>query len=200
MFFRDEEPMRTCYVFQSEADPNLYGFTGSSTGEKLPAESGPWTVVRQLSLDEQWTFSVGRAIVSAGIMKNGFFLWEASNEAASFHPVIGSDRVEGTAVYNQQGRQIGSIKRLLIEKVSGRVLSVDVTFGGFLGIGVHQRTVPWDKLSYARDLEGYRTDITKEQVQGSPSFCIEGDDELWPDRKRRQEMRDYWHDYPRVPI
>ena len=99
--------MRTCYVFQSEADPNLYGFTGSSTGEKLPAASGPWTVVQQRSLDEQWTFSVGRAIVSAGILKNGFFLWEASNEAASFHPVIGSDRVEGTAVYNQQGRQIG---------------------------------------------------------------------------------------------
>ena len=192
--------MRPCYVFQSEADPNLYGFTGSSAGEKLPAASGPWTVVRQLSLDEQWTFSVGRAIVSAGILKNGFFLWEASNEAASLHPVIGSDRVEGTAVYNQQGRQIGSIKRLLIEKVSGRVLSVDVTFGGFLGIGVHQRTVPWDKLSYARDLEGYRTDITKEQVQGAPSFCIEGDDELWPDRKRQQEMRDYWDDYPRGPI
>ncbi|ANY83279.1 hypothetical protein BB934_31605 (plasmid) [Microvirga ossetica] len=134
------------------------------------------------------------------MLKNGFFLWEASNEAASFHPVIGSDRVEGTAVYNQQGRQIGTIKRLLIEKVSGRVLYVDVTFGGFLGIGVHHRTVPWDKLSYARDLEGYRTDITKEQVQGAPSFCIEGDDELWPDRKRQQEMRDYWHDYPRGPI
>ena len=39
--------------------------------------------VQQLSLDEQWTFSVGRAIVSAGILENGFFLWEASNEAAS---------------------------------------------------------------------------------------------------------------------
>ena len=65
--------MRTCYVFQSEADPNLYGFTFSSTGEKLPAESGPWTVVQQRSLDEQWTFSVGRAIVSAGILKTASF-------------------------------------------------------------------------------------------------------------------------------
>jgi hypothetical protein len=28
--------------------------------------------------------------------------------------------------------------------VSGRVLYVDVTFGGFLGIGVHHRTIPWE--------------------------------------------------------
>jgi hypothetical protein len=192
--------MRTCYVFQSDANPNVCGFTDSSTGEKLPAESGPWTLVQQVSPDERWTFGVGRAFVSAGILENGFLLWEASDESVPFHPVIESDRVEGTEVFNQQGRQIGTIKRLLIEKVSGRVLYVDVTFGGFLGIGVHHRTVPWDKLSYTRDLEGYRTDITKEQVQGAPSFCIEGDDEVWPDRKRQQEMRDYWHDYPRGPI
>jgi len=192
--------MRTCYVFQSDANPNLCGFTDSSTSEKLPADSGLWTLVQQVSPEERWTFGVGRAFVSVGILENGFLLWEASNEAVPFHPVIESDRVEGTEVFNQLGRQIGTIKRLLIEKVSGRVLYVDVTFGGFLGIGVHHRTVPWDKLSYARDLEGYRTDITKEQVQSAPSFCIEGDDEVWPDRKRQQEMREYWHDYPRGPI
>jgi hypothetical protein len=192
--------MRTCYVFQSDANPDLCGFTDGSTGEKLPADSGPWTFVEQINPDEHWSFGVSRAFVSAGIWENGFLLWEASNEAVPFHPVIESDRVEGTAVFNQQGRQIGTIKQLLIEKVSGRVLYVDVTFGGFLGIGVHHRTVPWDKLSYARDLEGYRTDITKEQVQGAPSFCIEGDDELWPDRKRQQEMRAYWQDDPRGPI
>jgi hypothetical protein len=73
-----------------------------------------------------------------------------------------------------------------------------VTFGGFLGIGVHHRTIPWDKLTYAKDLQGYRTDVTEEQVQGAPSFY--GDDEVWPDRKRQQEMKDYWHDYPRGPF
>lgn len=195
--------MRTCYVFQSDANPDLCGFTDGPTGKKLPAESGPWTLVKQVSPEERWTYGVGRAIVSTGILENGFLVWEAtsdaaSTEAAEFHPVIESDRVEGTAVFNQQGRQIGTIKRLLIEKVSGRVLYVDVTFGGFLGIGVHHRTIPWDKLTYAKDLQGYRTDVTEEQVQGAPSFY--GDDEVWPDRKRQQEMRDYWHDYPRGPI
>jgi hypothetical protein len=193
--------MRTCYVFQSDANTNLCGFTDSSAGEKLPAESGPWTLVQRVNSDEPWTFKVGRAFVSAGILENGFLLWEASNEEVPFHPVIESDRVEGTAVFSQQGRQIGTIKRLLIEKVSGRVLYVDVTFGGFLGIGVHHRTVPWDKLSYDKALEGYRTEITEEQVRDAPSFYGgEGDDLVWPDRKREKELRDYWHDDPRGPI
>ena len=193
--------MRTCYLFQSYANPNLRGFTDSSTGEKLPADSGPWTFVERVNSDEQWTFNVGRAIVSAGILENGFLLWEESDQALPFHPVIESDRIEGTAVFNQQGKQTGTIKRLLIEKVSGRVLYVDVTFGGFLGIGIHHRTVPWDKLSYDKALEGYRTEITEEQVRDAPSFYEgEGDDLVWPDRKREKELRDYWHDDPRGPF
>ena len=193
--------MRTCYIFQSDVNTNLCGFTDGATGEKLPADSGPWTFVKEVGPTEQWTFGVGRAFVSAGILENGFLLWEESNEAVPFHPVIESDRVEGTAVFNQQGKQIGTIKRLLIEKVSGRVLYVDVTFGGFLGLRVRHRTIPWDKLSYAKDLEGYRTEITEEQVRDAPSFYgSEGDDLVWPDRKRQKELRDYWHDDPRGPL
>ena len=36
-------------------------------------------------------------------------------------PLIESDRVEGTTVYDRQGNNVGSIKRLMIEKLSGRV-------------------------------------------------------------------------------
>ena len=35
-------------------------------------------------------------------------------------PLIESDRVEGTTVYDPQGNNIGSIKRLMIEKISGQ--------------------------------------------------------------------------------
>jgi PRC-barrel domain len=193
--------MKTCYVFQSDPNPNLLAFTDGATGEKLPSESGPWTFVKEVSPAERWTFGVGRAFVAAGILENGFLVWEASNNTATFHPVIESDRVEGTAVFNQQGRRIGTIKRLLIEKVSGKVLYVDVTFGGFLGIGVHHRTLPWDKLSYDKALEGYRTEITEEQVRDAPAFYgYDGDDLVWPDRKREKELRDYWHDDPRGPF
>ena len=36
-------------------------------------------------------------------------------------PLIESDRVEGTTVYGPNGENIGRIKRLMIEKLSGRV-------------------------------------------------------------------------------
>jgi PRC-barrel domain protein len=190
--------MRTYCVFQSQASPDLRAFAESSTGEALPAEDGPWTLLRQIGPDDEWDLDISRAIVAAGILENGFFLWGPVNRSASTHPVIESDRVEGTAVFDPRGTQIGTIKRLLIEKVSGRVLYVDVTFGGFLGLGVHHHTIPWDKLSYDKELEGYRTDVTEAQVQGAPAFY--GDERIWPERHREQEMRDYWYDIPRGPI
>ena len=37
------------------------------------------------------------------------------------HPLIASDRVEGTAVRRPNGERIGHIERLMIDKVTGRV-------------------------------------------------------------------------------
>ncbi len=128
--------------------------------------------------------------VHAGVLENGFFLWGTTSKPTSSKPVIESDRVEGTAVYDPAGKRIGTIQRLLIEKVSGRVLYVDITFGGFLGLGAHHHTIPWEKLTYDTHMAGYRTDITAEQVKGAPAFY--GDDAVWPDRGREQETQDYW--------
>ena len=190
--------MRTYYVFQATNSPELRGFTDDPTGAALPADDGPWTLVRELGPEEEWNLDVSRAVVAAGILENGFFLWGPVQHRTSSKPVIESDRVEGTAVFDSNGVQIGTIRRLLIEKVSGRVLYVDVTFGGFLGIGVHHHTIPWEKLAYDTELEGYRTDITESQVQGAPAFY--GDDQVWPDRSRERDMRNYWQDLPRGPI
>ncbi|WP_099514946.1 PRC-barrel domain-containing protein [Microvirga ossetica] len=190
--------MRTYYIFQATSFPDLRGFTDDHRGDMLPTEEGPWTLVRQVGPDEEWNLNVSRAVVAAGILENGFFLWGPTNRLASSHPIIESDRVEGTAVFDRENNPIGTIKRLLIEKASGRVVYVDVTFGGFLGIGVHHHTIPWEKLAYDKELEGYRTDITKAQVQGAPSFY--GDDQAWPDPKREQETKDYWRDFPRGPV
>jgi PRC-barrel domain len=44
-------------------------------------------------------------------------------------PLIESDRVEGTTVYDPQGNDIGSIKRLMIEKMSGHVAYAVMSFG-----------------------------------------------------------------------
>jgi hypothetical protein len=102
--------------------------------------------------------------------------------------VIGSS---GTTVYDPQGNGIGSIKRLMIEKISGRVAYGVMSFGGFLGLGEEEHTVPWNKLTYDTNLGGYRTDITEAQLRGAPAFSKSRDYD-WTDRAREQELHDYY--------
>ena len=180
--------MTTLYYFHSQAEPELYGFTDDPAGAKLPADKGPWTLVRHLTSDQEWSHRGSKAAVIAGIAENGFAL---HYERASSKPIVESDRVEGTAVFDVNGRHIGEIRRLLIEKVSGQVLYADMTFGGFLGLGTRHHTIPWGKLEYDTTLGGYRTDITEEQVRGAPTFP--GGDADWPDRDREREVHDHWN-------
>jgi hypothetical protein len=44
---------------------------------------------------------------------------QSGSAAMTGKPLIESDRVEGTTVYDPQGKNIGSIKRLMIEKSAG---------------------------------------------------------------------------------
>lgn len=107
----------------------------------------------------------------------------------SSHPLIESSRVEGTRVYEPSGKHIGTIHHLIIEKVSGRVVYVVMTFGGFLRLGAQAHTIPWEKLDYDPSLGGYRTDITPTQLNSAPA----SHEKLWRDRKREKEMREHWN-------
>jgi PRC-barrel domain len=106
-------------------------------------------------------------------------------------PLIESDRVEGTSVYDPQGNDIGSIKRVMIEKISGRVAYAVMSFGGFLGMGAEEHAIPWSKLTYDTSLGGYRTDITESQLRGAPTFARERDWD-WSDRGRERELHDHY--------
>src|SRR5947208_17185995 len=116
-------------------------------------------------------------------------------------PLIESDRVEGTTVYDPQGNNIGSIKRLMIEKISGRVAYAVMSFGGFLGMGTEEHSVPWNKLTYDTNLGGYRTDITEQQLRGAPAFSREQSYD-WADRNGERARHDQygafyeWEDQP----
>jgi sporulation protein YlmC with PRC-barrel domain len=106
-------------------------------------------------------------------------------------PLIESDRVEGTTVYDLSGNDIGSVKRLMIEKKTGRVAYVVIAFGTFFGLGGDEYTLPWSKLHYDTDLDGFRTDITEQQVRGAPTFYRDRD-YAWDDRERERELHTYW--------
>jgi sporulation protein YlmC with PRC-barrel domain len=96
---------------------------------------------------------------------------EADTSSASVsHPLIESDHIEGTAVYDANGKKIGTIKRLVVEKVSGHVVYAVTSFGGFLGLGSETHTIPWEQLHYDPALHGYKTPITEEQLHKAPEF------------------------------
>jgi len=119
---------------------------------------------------------------------------EQRTPASSEHPFIESDRVEGTAVYDVQGEHVGTIKHLIIEKVSGQVIYVMISFGGFLGSGEGTHTIPWGKLKYDTKARGYRTDISKSELQEAPGFAQDNAFDL-SNRDQEQEL----HDYYRIP-
>jgi hypothetical protein len=111
--------------------------------------------------------------------------------ARSGKPLIESDRVEGTAVYDLKRQQIGTIRRLMIEKVGGRVVYAIMEFGGLLGIGTDEYAIPWTKLEYDTTLEGYRTDITQEQLKNAPEFSRNQNYD-WSDQQSQRDLHDYY--------
>ncbi len=66
-----------------------------------------------------------------------------------------------------------------------------MSFGGFMGMGADEHTIPWNKLTYDTSLGGYRTDITEEELRGAPSLSRDRHYE-WNDRQRETELHDYW--------
>jgi sporulation protein YlmC with PRC-barrel domain len=106
-------------------------------------------------------------------------------------PLIESDRVEGTAVYDRSGKRIGIVERVMIDKISGRVAYAVMSFGGFFGVGAEEYAVPWSMLDYDPSLGGYHIQITAEQLRTAPSLSRErGQD--WPDRQSERDLHDYY--------
>ena len=100
---------------------------------------------------------------------------EISDTTPSTHPLIECNRVEGTLVYSPHGQHVGTIHHLIIEKVRGRVVYAVMSFGGFLGIGSKEHTIPWEKLKYDPSLAA---SAPTSRQRNSPGLA-------WPPRMRR---------------
>ena len=85
------------------------------------------------------------------------------------HNLIASDRVEGTTVCRRKGDRIGTIERLMIDKVTGKVAYAVLSFGGFLGIGGNHLPIPWALLDYNVELDAYEIDLSDEVLKNAPS-------------------------------
>ena len=113
---------------------------------------------------------------------------EKLDETAS---LISSGKVMGTGVYNTAGDSLGEIHDVMIDKQSGRIAYAVMSFGGFLGIGERYHPLPWVTLKYDTRQGGYVVGLTREQLQGAPTF---GGQErpAWGDRAYEKRIHDYY--------
>ncbi len=115
-------------------------------------------------------------------------------DATSTHNLIASDRVEGTPVRGTDGATIGTIERVMIDKITGNVAYAVLSFNVPVGVGQRRLPIPWPQLTYDRKLAAYHLDLSENEVGAMP----QGSDVDWGDRRHEIERRDddrlkaYW--------
>lgn len=110
--------------------------------------------------------------------------------------LIGSDKVEGTAVYGADQKKIGKLERVMIDKISGKIAHAVLSFGGFMGMGEEYYPMPWSMLKYDLNLGGYRVALTKDQLDKAPKYTKSTDWNWNRDNDRRvydyYKISPYW--------
>ncbi len=86
--------------------------------------------------------------------------------------LISSDRVEGTTLFGDDGKEIGTVRKMMIDKKSGQVRHVIVGYGGLFGMGEDHYPMPWHALEYDENKGGYVSKIARDRVdpKKAPSF------------------------------
>jgi len=105
--------------------------------------------------------------------------------------LIASDKVEGTAVYNRKGERLGTVYNFMVNKRSGQVAYAVMSFGGFLGIGDSYHPLPWNVLTYDTGLGGYVVDLSRDQLQGGPSYSA-SETPNWSDQTYTSRINQYY--------
>ena len=84
--------------------------------------------------------------------------------------LISSAKVEGTPVVGRNGERLGKIDSFMVDKYTGRVAYAVLSFGGTLGVGEHLFPLPWSALDYDVEQDGYRLNLTSDQLESAPKF------------------------------
>jgi len=89
--------------------------------------------------------------------------------------------IDGMSVRNNNGDRLGSVKDIVIDFESGKVLYAALDFGGFIGIGDKLFAVPWTAFKYHATSDGRDQflilNVSKERLDKAPGF----DKNHWPE-------------------
>jgi PRC-barrel domain len=108
------------------------------------------------------------------------------------HRLIASDRVEGTPVRRPDGTKVGTIERVMIDKLTGNVAYAVFGFGGILGMGETFLPIPWGRLTYDRTLGAYQLDLSDEELADATAAVAADETFDWGERGRALAMQDFY--------
>ncbi len=75
----------------------------------------------------------------------------------------------GRNIKNANNDTIGEIKSVFLDK-DGKVQTVIVGVGGFLGMGEHEVALAWNDLQISNNGEQVMVNMTKDQLKGLPEY------------------------------
>lgn len=91
--------------------------------------------------------------------------------------LVKTAEIIGTPVMNTAGENLGEIKEIVLDKLTGKVQYAVLAFGGILGLGDKLFALPWEVLSYDETEDAFILNIDKEILKTAPGF----DKNRWPD-------------------
>ena len=112
----------------------------------------------------------------------------AQSRAGVMHPLVASDRIEGTMVCRLDGAQLGTIERLVINKVSGQVAYAIVKSLEKSDVRKIRFPVRWEGLHYDQRRGAYLVDLTEQEIRRMPAGNGGFD---WGDRNDVAHIRSY---------
>ncbi|MTB51339.1 PRC-barrel domain-containing protein [Lewinella sp. W8] len=90
--------------------------------------------------------------------------------------ILSSSSITGTTVINSQGKELGTIKDLMIDTNNGTINYAVLSFGGFLGLGDKYFAIPFEAFTINETKEMFELNISKEKLENAPGF----DKDNWP--------------------
>jgi len=90
--------------------------------------------------------------------------------------LMGAETLIGNDVYSRDDEDLGDIKEIMLDTVSGEVCYAVLSYGGFLGMGEKLFAVPWEALSLDPENKRFILDIDSSKLESAPGF----DKDNWP--------------------
>jgi sporulation protein YlmC with PRC-barrel domain len=90
--------------------------------------------------------------------------------------VMNAGTLIGDSVVNTAGDNLGEVKAIMLDVLSGRIAYAVLSFGGVFSIGDKLFAIPWSALTLDTDEKQFILNVAKERLENAPGF----DKDHWP--------------------